>query len=148
MIFIITVQEKSVCRKIAGVFKYANRYGFHPIEFTKFWLESETFDRLYKYDLTAICQFDNYHFDEFLKEAEKNGWKISHTHHNYEDLMYWTGYFLSYFAFNERVSGKDIVVSYDIDKIMRGYETLHTVSCEVAIELMKEDFSLPKVTMV
>ena len=53
--------------------------------------------------------------------------------------MYWFGYIITYWHFLEGISGKDIVINYDVCKILDEFDVLHTVSVKRAIEMIKED---------
>jgi|GEM_PF-4365962 len=59
-----------------------------------------------------------------------------------DDIMYWGGYLFSCWIFIDDIKGKDIVNNYDIQKILLCYDTLHTVSVKVAIDMIKKDFVL------
>lgn len=138
--------EKGICRKVANTFVYAARQKFHPVEFTAEWLQSDTFQLLLDMNLCEICQSYVYQFNSFMMEIKKKGIVVNELEGDYEDLMHWAGYFFSYWGYYDKITGKEIAENYDIKRVLSCYDTLHTVSCEVAIAYVKQDFSVKKRT--
>ena len=136
----IDVMEKAICRKIARTFETAAEERFHPVDFTIKWLNSETCQYLYELNLNEIAQSYFYQLNSLKMEMERKNISIKHSEDEYSDIMYWAGYFFMYMMYKERISGPEIVKKFKIERILSCYDTLHTLSCDVAIEKCKEDF--------
>ena len=135
--------EKAICRKIASMFEYAGKTGYRPVSFTTTWLESDTSKELYTIEPCAIAQSYPYHLHSLEKEMQEKGIVLSSdTSETYEDVMYWAGYIFSYWIFLEGISGDEIIEKYDIKHILECYDTYHTLSPEVAIDKIKEDWNM------
>lgn len=57
----------------------------------------------------------------------------------YEEDMYWFGYILTYWHFLEGISGKEVLETYDVCKVLDEFDVLHTLSVKAAIEKIRED---------
>lgn len=60
---------------------------------------------------------------------------------SFPEEMYWIGYVLTYWGFEEKLSGKDLD-KIDIAWMINQYDTLHTVSVDYAIDAIKEHHEL------
>lgn len=139
---ILDINEKAICRKVANVFSLANKKNYHPVEFTLRWLESDTAKLLYEMNLNEIAQSPLYQINSFDMEMKNIGHEFKmKSETDYEDVMYWCGYFFTYWIFYEEITGKDLIEKYDIEKIMECYDTYHTLSCKNAIENAKEEYT-------
>jgi hypothetical protein len=58
------------------------------------------------------------------------------------DVMYWGGYIFMYFSLENKITPQNMLDNYDIVRILQCYDTLHTVSSKVAVEMIDEDFRL------
>lgn len=133
-------EEKAICRKAGGVLELAAIKGYEPIAFTKLWLSSKTADNLYYWDFHDIAQSKQYLLHSVELEYQLDS---EYTHDNMEqraDMMYWAGYTLMYLSFSEQIAPWQILQNYDIEKILRCYDTLHTLSEKIAIEEIREQF--------
>ena len=84
-----------------------NRY-----QFILKWCSSETFQSILDFDETLCSQAKSYILRMFEKEYEDNLPDIDSDSPVYDDDMYWIGYLLTYWCFEENVSGKDIIEQY------------------------------------
>lgn len=114
-----------------------NRYQFIPK-----WCSSETFQSILDFDETLCSQAKSYILRMFEKEYEDNLPDIDSDSPVYDDDMYWIGYLLTYWCFEENVSGKDIIEQYDVCKILDEFDVLHTLSIKSAIIKIREDDKL------
>ena len=131
--------EKGLARKTANVFGYAARMGYSPVEFTRLWYNSETAWSLYNFDFNSIAQSYYYQFNSLEMEL-----KLSHKEgcidERYPDVMFWVGYIFTYWMYLDGISWQDIENKYDVPRIINAYDTLHTLSTEGSIRVIKEDF--------
>lgn len=132
--------ERAIARKIADVFEIAGEHCLDESKFTKAWLNSNTAKLLYTLDFNAISQSPLYHYNSFIMEYKNIDDLYPEESYFNNDIMYWSGYLFSCWIFMEDVSPQQILQSYDIDKILLCYDTLHTVSIEVAVDMIKSDF--------
>lgn len=54
------------------------------------------------------------------------------------DMMYWCGYILMYLSIVSEILPEEINRDYDMEKILKGYDTLHTLSSNVAVDEIRE----------
>ncbi len=135
-------EEKALCRKAGGILELAAKKGYEPITFTKLWLSSKTADNLYHWDFNDVAQSKQY----LLHSVElEYGLTDDDRHENVEDvcdMMYWCGYILMYMSLVSKISPDEIYREYDVEKILRGYDTLHTLSSNVAADEIREQFGI------
>lgn len=136
----IDVMEKAICRKIARTFELAAEECYHPVDFTIQWLNSDTCKYLYELNANEIAQSYYYQLNSLKMEMKRKKITIKHSTESYSDEMYWAGYFFTYMMYKEEMPGPEIVKKYEVDTILSCFDTLHTLSCDVAIEKCKEDF--------
>lgn len=53
-------------------------------------------------------------------------------------MMYWCGYILMYLSIVSEILPEEINRDYDMEKILKGYDTLHTLSSNVAVDEIRE----------
>ncbi len=134
-------EEKAICRKVGGVFELSAIKGYEPIAFTKLWLNSKTADNLYRWDFHDVAQSKQYllHSIELeyglkSEDAKANEVKMS-------EVMYWGGYMFTYLSYQENIKPEDVLKAYDVERVLKCYDTLHTLSAGVAAEEIKEQFA-------
>ena len=137
----INVYTKAISRKIAQVFALAAEKGYEAGTFVPEWMRSETNARLIDAEVCELGQSALYQFNSFLMEhpMQPSGAGADHPAY-YRDAMYWLGYTLSYWSFQDEIAGKEIAENYDLIGILQSFDTLHTLSCKNAIEDIKNDF--------
>jgi hypothetical protein len=139
-------EEKALCRKVAGVLELSAKRGYEPFAFAKLWLASKTAQNLYEWDFKDVAQSKQYLLHSI--ELEYNlGQEAIHENiqENTEyvaDVMYWGGYIFMYFSLENKIKPQELLDKYDIVRILQCYDTLHTVSSKVAVEMIDEDFRL------
>lgn len=128
-------EEKAIMRKVAATCELAGNNGYEPICFMKNWLASPTAHALYNMYFKEISQSKQYLFHSVIAEMGLTPSGI------YEpDLLYWAGYILTAFSFYYKLEPKTVLERYEIDRILKCYDTLHTVSTTNAVNRIKEDF--------
>lgn len=137
MIKKLDLTEKAVANIVGKMFRVASeRLEIDEEDFCRIWLKSELCQRLYEMDETLICQSKIYLFNSLVMEndlPEKKGHRMD------AEAMDWVGYILTYWMYLREIPGKLIEEKYDICKILQEYDTLHTVSCKVAIDMLEQD---------
>lgn len=115
----MTPEALHVVEEVADYFEAQE--GINPVWFT------EQFLRHYQFgaDITTLA------FDE----------APIYTDTDYSDLMYWAGFFFSYWMFEKDLSGEKILQTYDIQDILNGYPALHMFSIKKAIRDVEENSS-------
>ena len=137
----LDINEKAICRKVANVFSLADEKNYHPVEFTCRWFSSKTAKLLYEFNLNEIAQSPFYQINSFEREMKDIGYEFKmKSEADYKDVMYWSGYFFSYWIFDEKISGEELIEKYNIEGIMKCYDTYHTLSCKNAIENAREEY--------
>lgn len=137
----LEINEKAVCRKVGKTFELAAAKKYHPVEFTLKWLTSRTAFYLYEMNLNEIAQSAFYQLNSFEIEMKKENFEFKMSSGtDYSDVMYWCGYFFTYWMYQDDISGIELAEEYDIEEIMKCYETYHTMSCKTAVEKAKEDY--------
>lgn len=136
----IGITEKAICRKVARTFETAAQEGFHPVDFTIKWLCSDTCRYLYELNCNEIAQSYFYQLNSLKMELNNKNITIEYSKECYPDEMYWAGYLFTYWMFFEKTEGTEIASKYEIERIISCYDTLHTLSCEVAINECQKEF--------
>jgi len=138
----LELDEKAVCRKVAGVFEIAAIRNYEPLNFAKTWMNSQTATWLYELDCKEIAQSRIYQLNSLRMETEIE--PLEEEQRDYRELMYWTGYILTWFSFLYKMPPKEVAEKYDIEKIMQCYDTLHTVSPKRACEEIIEECNITR----
>lgn len=132
--------ELKLIEKVGNVFSMAMRdRKYNRYQFVKKWCSSETFQSLIEFDETLCSQAKSYILRMFEKEYEDRLPDIDNDSPLYEDDMNWVGYLLTYWCFEESITGKNIMKQYDVYKIPDEYDVLHTLSIKAAISKIRED---------
>lgn len=132
--------ELKLSEKIGKMFAIAvTERKYNPYEFTVKWCISESCERIFDFDETLASQGRYYILGTFEDEIKNDLPDKCEKADLYADNMYWFGYIITYWHFLEGISGKDIVINYDVCKILDEFDVLHTVSVKRAIEMIKED---------
>ena len=85
-----------------------------------------------------ISQSAPYWLECFLEECEG----IPNTEEaDLEDLLEWSGFILMYIQLTEHLAGPELWNRIDIPRMMGCYDTLHTLSNQVAKEVILQDYS-------
>ena len=131
--------ERAVARKVARVFEYSfQKKNKYPLDFIKAWMESDTAIQTTKCNGNYLCQGYIWIYNTF--EMECPSIKEEDLLNDYSDAMYWMGYVLQLFVFESNKLPSEIVETYDMERILCAYDTLHTLSANGAIERIEEDF--------
>ena len=133
-------EEKALCRKAGGILELSAKKGYEPIAFTKLWLRSKTAQNLYEWDFHDVAQSKQYLFRSVEMEYELKPEDRCQEGGQWTDEMYWGGYTFMYLSFEMRLKPKDILKIYDIERILKCYDTLHTLSEKAAVEEIKTQF--------
>lgn len=72
---------------------------------------------------------------------ECNGKVLPSEEEDLHDLLEWSGFILTYIQLTEKMSGQKLWNDYDVVRMMGCYDTLHTLSNQVAKETILQDFS-------
>lgn len=131
--------EKAVCRKIGKTFELAAKEGFHPVEFSIFWLKSDVCKRLAALDFNDIAQSALYQLNSIKMELGLAEQVLPACESDYNDIMFWAGYLFMYWIYQDEIEGSQIAEAYDVEGILARFETLHTLSCKTAIEEIKSN---------
>jgi hypothetical protein len=132
--------ELKLIEKIGNVFSIAmaerkyNRY-----QFVKMWCLSDTFQSILDFEEWLCSQSKYYIMQVFDEEFAGKLPEIDEDSPLYAEDAYWLGYVLTYWFFLDGTNGKEIVKSYDLDRVLDSYDVLHTVSVKTAIDMIKED---------
>ena len=129
--------EKAVCRKIGKTFELAAKEGFHPVEFSMFWLQSDVCKRLAALDFNDIAQSALYQLNSIKMELQATKVVLLVCESDYSDIMFWAGYLFMYWIYQDEIEGNQIAEAYDVEGILARFDTLHTLSCKTAIEEIK-----------
>lgn len=133
-------EEKALCRKVGGVFELSAQKGYEVLAFTKLWLKSQTADHLYHWNCNEVAQSKQYLLHSIELEYGLTDQDACSREINMEELMYWGGYILTYLSFTDRMEPKEIEKQYDLEKVLECYDTLHTLSAQIAVDKIKEEF--------
>lgn len=133
-------EEKAICRKVGGVLELSTIKGYEPIAFTKLWLRSKTADNLYHWDFHDVAQSKQYLLHSIELEYDLKPEDVAGDEMQMSELMYWGGYTLMYLSYMEHMKPEDVLKTYDIERILKCYDTLHTLSTGVAVDEIKEYF--------
>lgn len=137
----LDINEKAVCRKVGKTFELADEKNYHPVEFTLKWITSQTAYYLYEMNLNEIAQSAFYQLNSFEMEMKNENYEFKMSSKtDYRDVMYWCGYFFTYWMYQDKIPGKELAERYDIKGIMECYDTYHTLSCPVAIDKAKYEY--------
>lgn len=131
--------EKAVCRKIGKTFELAAKEGFHPVEFSMFWLQSDACKRLAALDFNDIAQSALYQLNSIKMELGAAKQVLPACESDYSDIMFWAGYLFMYWIYQDEIEGAKIAEAYDVEGILARFDTLHTLSCKTAIEEIKSN---------
>ena len=133
-------EEKALCRKAGGILEFAAKKGYEPIAFTKLWLKSKTADNLYYWDFNDVAQSKQYLLHSVELEYGLTEEDCRENEEYVADMMYWCGYILMYLSIASKISPEEIYRDYNVEKILKGYDTLHTLSSNVAVDKIREQF--------
>jgi len=136
----LTGVKHLICNAVADTFEIASTKKYHPVFYTELFLQSQTAIELQNLNPTIYCQSPLYHFNSLEMELKASGKKVVYSKEEYTEEMYWAGYLFMYWLFKEDVSPKELCDSYDILGILQNYDVLHTVSCDVAIDKIKNPY--------
>ncbi len=132
--------ELKLIEKIGTVFEIAMRdRKYNRYQFIKKWCASDTCEAVFKFDETLCSQARTYILRMFEKECGNELPDIDADSPLYEEDMYWFGYILTYWHFLEGISGKEVLETYDVCKVLDEFDVLHTLSVKAAIEKIRED---------
>ncbi len=137
---VLEFDEKAICRKVAAVFELAASRKYEPLSFTETWLQSQTAQYLYELDCKEIAQSKVYQLNSLIHET--NIQPCMNEKRNYCDIMFWTGYILTWFSFLYKKTPNEVYEEYDIEKVMQCYDTLHTLSAKRACEEIHEECNI------
>ncbi len=137
---------------IAGAFARMCEYATGEYEIVSFFKNLVNSDYFQKFDSMYIVfsQSVNYMFTIFKEEMDNKGielLKISEDEKKnipyYKEAAHWMGYvFLIWRIVDDLPKG--YLLNYDINRLVYGYETLHTTSVSVSIDMIKEDFMVKR----
>lgn len=135
--------ELALVGKIGRLFTYAmeNRK-YNRYEFIKKWLASETYNLTVNFAVHLCSQSKIYILESFEEEFKGNLPSIDEDSRYYGDDMEWFGYVAAYWFFLDGTTGRDILDTIDVNRVLDAYDVLHTVSVKLAIEMIKEDDKL------
>ena len=133
----IDFYQKAIARKIGNTFRMATENEYDIVDFIDKWLSSDVSKRIWEENPIDIAQWAPYQLDSLLIELEENGISLKKSDELFPDEMYWMGYLLTYWGFDEQITGPELK-QYDIVWIFNQYDTLHTTSIEYAINSIKE----------
>jgi hypothetical protein len=133
-------EEKAMCRKVGGVLELSAIKGYEPIAFTKLWLRSKTADNLYHWDFHDVAQSKQYLFHSIELEYDLKPEDARAGDTKMPEVMYWGGYTFTYLSYREHMRPEEVLKVYDVERVLKCYDTLHTLSTGVAVEEMKEQF--------
>ena len=131
----IDFEEKAVCRLVARMFEIANK---NVILFPLVWLQSALNELVIKQQPAVISQSPLYLLESL--EDEIHGLVPSKEEPYPSEEMFWLGYILTYTQFDKGLSGKILAAEYDVKRFLANYETLHTLSSQMASDILVEDF--------
>lgn len=135
-------EEKALCRKAGGILEFAAKKGYEPIAFTKLWLKSKTADNLYHWDFNDVAQSKQYLLHSVELEYGLTEEDCRENEEYVADMMYWCGYILMYLSIASEILPEKIYRDYDVEKILKSYDTLHTLSSNVAVDEIREQFKV------
>ncbi len=138
-------EEKALCRKVAGILELSAIRGYDPIRFLHLWMESKTANNLYNWDFNDIAQSKHYLLRSVEIEYDISSDKEENDQYII-DAMYWCGYTLMYLSLESKITPLEVFKTYDVDRILCAYDTLHTVSSGVAVDMIRTDFKLKNIT--
>ena len=135
----IGYEEKALCRKIANVFELAGKKGYDVVSITNSWIHSNTALRIYNKDFNEIAQSPVYIFNSFKKEASLSK---KNNDEDFNDLLFWLGYMITYIEFYKELSPEEISKKYDILRFAESYAVLQTLSAKRAAEECEEEYKI------
>lgn len=133
----LNIEETTIIRKVANLCELAGQSGFEPIYFLKQWLSSSVAQKLYMLDFKEISQSKQYLLHSLI--LEKN---ISPNDSSEANLLYWAGYVITAFEYTYKITPKDFLENYELSRILKSYDTLHTLSTQNAVREIKENYNL------
>ena len=103
-------------------------------------MNSEIFERIIDGDVALCSQAKSYIARTFLTENKAYLEAIQPNMIMSNEILYWSGYLVTYWCLEYQETAKGISEKYDIEKIMYSYEVLHSLSIKSAIAKIKEDY--------
>ena len=134
-----TPEKLSTCRKMGGVMEAlaTDRYGL--VDTLDIYLHGKTAQRVYEEDLYLIGQGLLYIKHDIEDELTEQGLKkiAPDKQADDPDIAYWAGYLYTYWML-AKSDEYGVIKDAPIRKILEQYDILHTQSCTVAIDMIKE----------
>lgn len=146
---IINNLDFAVTKKFADVAETAICLNCDLEDFFVKVLKTDCFAR-FPEDYTLYSQSDRYILNKIKKELEENGEKIlpayewQRQNKRYvREIAYWIGYVFMYWRHLEQVP-VDTLQKVSLERMVTGYDTLHTQSVEYAIKTIKSGYFIDK----
>lgn len=134
--------------EIVRAFSRMCEYAMEEYEIVSFFKNLVDSDYFQKFDslYTVFSQSKHYMLTIFKEEMDSKGIELVKINEEekkfipyYEEAAFWMGFvFLTWRIVDNLPKG--YLLNYDIDRLVYGYETLHTTSVSVSIDKIKEDF--------
>lgn len=133
--------ELKICEKVGNVLEECNRIcNCDSIQMFLIWMNSEIFERIIDGDVALCSQAKSYIARAFLTENKEYLEAIQPNMIMSNEILYWSGYLVTYWCLEYQETAKGISEKYDIEKIMYSYDVLHSLSIKAAIAKIKEDY--------
>lgn len=135
--------ELTLIEKIGKILAYAvSERKYDRYALVEKWLDSDTYDETINFSVHLCSQSKKYILTAFEEEIKNDLPVLDDDSPLYEDDLYWFGYVAAYWFFLDGTTGKDILKSINVRKMLDDYEMLHTLSVKHAIDKIKEDDAL------
>lgn len=134
-------EEKALCRKVAGVLELSAERGYEPLAFMHLWLASKTADNLFHWDFYDVAQSKQHLLHSV--ELEYGFSPQEHGKPQNEDMaadMYWGGYTFMYISLDENRKPCHMEEKYNVERVLKCYDTLHSLSTKVAVDEIRKQF--------
>lgn len=134
-------EEKALCRKVAGVLELSVQRGYEPVAFMRLWLNSKTADNLFHWNFNDVAQSKQYLLHSLELEYGINPQDYGQPQNEkMSQVMYWGGYIFMYISLDENRKPCEIQKKYNINKVLKCYDTLHSLSAAVAADEIRKEF--------
>ena len=130
-----------ICRTQADIYKYAAEHKYNMEEFSPAYLKSDFCRRAMDSEYSRFqLEAPNECFDFITPEI---GTFVSDTYFN-EDVAEWIGWIYRFLCFHIKMSSSELVDKVSFNTMCRYYPGLHTIDEYMAIDIISENFNLPK----
>lgn len=133
--------ELKICEKVGKILIDAKKLAdTDDYALVLAWLNSDIFAEIIKGNEIYCSQARSYVARCFINEASIEN-TSEHISIN-DDVLFWFGYLITFWCFEQDILPYGISQKYDIKRILNGYDALHSLSAKMAINIIEENFKI------